>query len=130
MEWIKIVLQLIVAIGIYNVWLVRFGKSTKWRGGSATDMKSEFEAYGMPHWFMMVIGFMKVTFATLLIVGIGFPMLVAPAAIGLTSLMVGAIGMHIKVKDPLLKSLPAFTMFSLSLILALISLEDFLKVIS
>jgi hypothetical protein len=31
-------------------------------------------------------------------------------------------GMHIKVKDPLLKSLPAFTVFSLSLILALISL--------
>ena len=122
MEWIKIVLQLIVAIGIYNVWLVRFGKSTKWRGGSATDMKSEFEAYGMPHWFMMVIGFTKVTLATLLIVGIGFPILVGPAALGLTSLMLGAIGMHIKVKDPLLKSLPAFTVFSLSLFLALISL--------
>jgi hypothetical protein len=122
MEWIKIVLQLIVAIGIYNVWLVRFGKSTKWRGGSATDMKSEFEAYGMPQWFMMVIGFTKVTLATLLIVGIWFPILVGPSALGLTSLMLGAIGMHIKVKDPLLKSLPAFTVFSLSLILVLISL--------
>jgi len=122
MELIKIVLQLIVAIGIYNVWLVRFGKSTKWRGGSATDMKSEFEAYGMPQWFMMIIGFTKVTLATLLIAGIWFPILVGPAALGLTSLMLGAIGMHIKVKDPLLKSLPAFTVFSLSLILALISL--------
>jgi hypothetical protein len=122
MELIKIVLQLIVAIGIYNVWLVRFGKSTKWRGGSATDMKSEFEAYGMPQWFMMVIGFTKVTLATLLIAGIWFPFLVGPAALGLTSLMLGAIGMHIKVKDPLLKSLPAFTVFSLSLILALIGL--------
>ncbi len=122
MELIKIVLQLIVAIGIYNVWLVRFGKSTKWRGGSATDMKSEFEAYGMPHWFMMVIGFTKVTLATLLIAGIWFPILVGPAALGLTALMLGAIGMHIKVKDPLLKSLPAFTVFSLSLILGLIGL--------
>ena len=118
MEWIKIVLQLIVAIGIYNVWLVRFGKSTKWRGGSATDMKSEFEAYGMPHWFMMVIGFTKVTLATLLIVGIWFPILVGPAALGLTSLMLGAIGMHIKVKDPVQKSLPAAALLVLSLLVA------------
>jgi hypothetical protein len=122
MEWIKITIQIIIAIGIYNVWLVRFGKSTKWRGGTATDMRSEFEAYGFPAWFMMVIGFVKVSFATLLIIGIWFPFLVGPTAIGMTSLMTGAIGMHIKVKDPMLKSLPAFIMFCLSLSLSLISL--------
>lgn len=123
MDWFKIAVQIIIAIGIYNVWLVRFGKATEWRGGSATDMKSEFEAYGIPYWMMLVVGFFKVTLATLLLVGIWVPLLVGPAAVGMTSLMTGAIGMHIKVKDPILKSLPAFTMFSLSLILALISLE-------
>jgi len=121
MEWIKIAVQLIVAIGIYNVWIVRFAKPTKWRGGTATDMKSEFEAYGVPMWFMMVIGFSKVTLATTLIAGIWFPFVVGPAAIGMTALMSGAIGMHIKVKDPLMKSLPAFTVFSLSLFLVLVS---------
>jgi len=121
MEWIKIAVQLIVAIGIYNVWIVRFAKPTKWRGGTATDMKSEFEAYGVPMWFMMVIGFSKVTLATTLIFGIYFPDVVGPAAIGMTALMSGAIGMHIKVKDPLMKSLPAFTVFSLSLFLVIVS---------
>lgn len=27
------VIQVIVALGIYNVWLLRFGKATSWRGG-------------------------------------------------------------------------------------------------
>jgi hypothetical protein len=121
MEWIKWGVQLIIAIGIYNVWIVRFAKPTKWRGGTATDMKSEFEAYGVPVWFMMVIGFLKITLATTLIAGIWFSDVVGPAAIGMTALMSGAIGMHIKVKDPLMKSLPAFTVFSLSLFLVVIS---------
>jgi hypothetical protein len=63
MEWIKWGVQLIIAIGIYNVWIVRFAKPTKWRGGTATDMKSEFEAYGVPVWFMMVIGFLNINTA-------------------------------------------------------------------
>ncbi len=121
MEWIKWGVQLIIAIGIYNVWIIRFAKPTKWRGGTATDMKSEFEVYGVPVWFMMVIGFLKVTLATILIAGIYFPDVVGPAAIGMTALMSGAIGMHIKVKDPLMKSLPAFTVFSLSLFLVIVS---------
>ena len=123
MEWIKIAVQLIIAIGIYNVWIVRFGKATKWRGGSATNMKAEFEVYGIPGWFMMIIGFMKLTLATILIAGIWFPFLVLPAAVGMTSLMMGAVAMHIKVKDPLLKSLPAFSVFSLCLVLIFISLQ-------
>ena len=121
MEWIKWGVQLIIAIGIYNVWIVRFAKPTKWRGGTATDMKSEFEAYGVPVWFMMVIGFLNITLATTLIAGICFSDVVGPAALGMTALMSGAIGMHIKVKDPLMKSLPAFTVFSLSMFLVVVS---------
>lgn len=121
MEWIKIAMQLTIALGIYNVWLVRFGKATKWRGGSATNLKAEFEVYGIPQWFMMVVGFFKVTLATLLIVGIWVDILIGPAAFGMALLMTGALVMHIKVKDPLLKSLPAFTVFTLCVLLALLS---------
>ena len=121
MEWIKIAVQLIIALGIYNVWLVRFGKATQWRGGSATNLKAEFEVYGIPQWFMMVVGFFKVTLATLLIIGIWVPMMVGPAALGMSFLMTGALAMHVKVKDPILKSLPAFTMFALCVFLVLLS---------
>lgn len=123
MDLIKIVIQIIIACAIYNVWIVRFGKATKWRGGSATNMKAEFEVYGIPNWLMMVVGFFKLLLATLLLAGILFPIVVAPAAIGMAFLMMGALSMHVKVGDPLMKSLPAFSVFSLCIILILLSLE-------
>ena len=64
------IIQVAVALGIYNVWLLRFGKSTNWRGGTARTLKEEFAVYGLPGWFMRVVGFLKLLFATLLIVGL------------------------------------------------------------
>lgn len=117
MEWIKIAIQLLIAVSIFNVWILRFSKSTSWRGGAAKNMKEEFELYGLPQWFMWLIGILKLTLATLLIVGIFVPALIEPAAIGMAVLMLGAIIMHIKVKDSLIKSFPAFTFLVLSIVL-------------
>ncbi|MCU0345137.1 MAG: DoxX family protein [Ignavibacterium sp.] len=117
MEWIKIAIQVIIAVSIFNVWIIRFGKPTSWRGGTAKSMKEEFETYGLPLWFMQLIGFLKLTLAALLITGIFVPVLIEPAAIGMAVLMLGAIIMHIKIKDAPIKSLPAFTFLVLSLIL-------------
>ena len=44
-----------------------------------------------------------------------------PAAMGMAVLMLGAMSMHLKVRDPLKKSLPAFTLLVLSVIVALAS---------
>jgi H+/Cl- antiporter ClcA len=120
MEWIKIAIQVIIAVSIFNVWIIRFGKPTSWRGGTAKSMKEEFEAYVLPLWFMKLIGFLKLSLASLLIVGIFVPALMTPAAIGMAVLMLGAIAMHIKVKDAPLKSLPAFTFLILSIALVLL----------
>ena len=117
MEWIKIAIQVVIAASIFNVWVLRFGKPTSWRGGTAKSMKEEFEAYGLPLWFMKLIGFLKLTLASLLIAGIFVPVLIKPAAIGMAILMLGAIAMHVKVKDALIKSFPAFSFLVLSLIL-------------
>ena len=73
MEWIKIVIQVIIAVSIFNVWILRVKKPTSWRGGTAKSMKEEFEAYGLPFWFMNLIGFLKLTLASLLIAGIFIP---------------------------------------------------------
>ena len=112
-------IQIIIALGIFNVWILRFGKVTEWRGGSAESMKEEFKIYGLPPWSVSVVGFLKLIFAVSLIVGIWFPLLVRPAAIGIAVLMLGAVAMHIKVKDPAKKSLPALTMLVLSVFVAL-----------
>jgi uncharacterized membrane protein YphA (DoxX/SURF4 family) len=120
MQTFVIVVQVVIALGIYNVWLLRHGKSTNWRGGQAQNLREEFEAYGLPSWFMYVIGSAKVLLATLLLVGIWVPVLTRPAAIGMAALMLGAVLMHFKVKDPLKRSLPAATMLVLALIVAFV----------
>lgn len=113
------VLQLVTALGLLNVWLVRFNKKTAYRGGEAKTLLEEFAAYGLPAWFCYFIGFLKISSALLLILGIYYTSLTLPAALLIIFLMIGAISMHIKVKDPIIKSLPASTMLVLSILIAL-----------
>ena len=41
-------------------------------GGNALNLKEEFKVYGLPKWFMYLIGFLKLSFALILILGIWF----------------------------------------------------------
>ena len=109
---ISTTLQVIVALGLLNVWLVRAKASTAYRGGSAQSLKEEFATYGLPDWTFYVVGILKVGSALLLLLGIWVksPDLVRPPALVVAGLMVGALAMHAKVKDPLTKSLPALAM--------------------
>ncbi len=120
MPYIRLAAQIIIALGIFNVWLVRYNRSTGYRGGSANNMRQEFAAYGLPFWAMCVIGGLKIALAILLLVGIWVPSLVQPAAIAMAVLMVGAIAMHLKVGDAPRKSLPAACMLGLSILAALL----------
>jgi len=113
------VVRLIVSLGIYNVWLLRFDKATPYRGGEAKNMKEEFASYGLSERFMKTIGFFKLLTATLILLGFWFPTLELIGALGLSALMAGAVAMHLKVKDPIKKALPALGMLSMSLFLLL-----------
>lgn len=119
MHYILAFLQLVVALGLLNVWIIRNNKTTPYRGSCATCLKDEFIAYGLPLWSFYVIGFIKITSAILLLLGIWLPSLVLPAALVVSIMMIGALFMHIKVKDPLKKSLPALTMLILSICICL-----------
>ncbi|MEM6392137.1 MAG: DoxX family protein [Planctomycetota bacterium] len=118
MQYVGALAQIIIALGIFNVWFLRFNKPTAYRGGSAQNLREEFAAYGLPSWFMYTIGFLKVSLAVLLLVGIALPTLVLPAALGMAALMAGAIAMHLKVKDPPKRAAPATAMLALSLLAA------------
>jgi uncharacterized membrane protein YphA (DoxX/SURF4 family) len=121
MNFIFTAIQIVVALGILNVWLLRYAKETKWRGGTAKNMKEEFLVYGLPVWSMVVIGIAKVSCAVGLIVGIWVPVVTKPAAAVLAVLMLGAVSMHVKVKDPAQRALPAIAMFLMSALVALTS---------
>lgn len=108
------VLQIIVGLGLFNVWLVRAGSATSYRGGAATSLKEEFATYGLPPFSFYVVGALKLGSGACLLAGLWIPELVLPAAAVVVGLMLGALAMHAKVKDPLIKSLPALLMLAMS----------------
>ncbi|MFT5677770.1 MAG: hypothetical protein ACI836_001012 [Saprospiraceae bacterium] len=117
MEIALIIIKLIVSLSLLNVWLVQYNKPTRWRGGKAQTIRQEFEAYGLPSWMLYLVGFIKVGLSLLLIASIWFLELGDPAAIGLALMLTGSIIMHIKIKDPLLKSFPAALFLVLCLVI-------------
>ena len=116
--------QTAAALWIFNVWFNRFNKDTGYRGGDATNMVEEFEEYGLSKNTMYAVGGIKVSLASLMLLGLGYPKLVRPASAGLATFMLGAIGMHVKVKDPIKRSLPAIAVFSLSAASAILNGSD------
>ena len=121
MELIAAFLKVIISVGILNVWLIRRQKSTPYRGGKAVNLKEEFATYGLPIWFFYLVGFSKVISAVLIFAGFWVSGVLLPATYVLVALMLGALAMHYKVKDPFSKSIPAITMLSLCLLLVFVS---------
>ena len=116
--------QTAAALWILNVWFHRFNKDTGYRGGNATNMKEEFEEYGLSETTMYVVGAAKVSLAGLMLAGLVVPRVTRPASIGLAAFMVGAMGMHIKVGDSVKRYLPALSVFSLATIGAVLGSDD------
>jgi len=119
MEYLHLALKLIISLSILNVWLLRAGKSTPWRGANAASLKAEFSAYGLPSWFLPVAGAVKILLSIVLIASVWYPEFENYAAGGIALMMLGAVIMHVKVNDPLKKSFPAalFLVLSLALII-------------
>ncbi len=118
-------IKIITALGIFNVWLLRYNKNTEYRGGNAKSLKEEFKTYGLNSWFMYLIGAIKIGISILFIVScfnIFSKMLdttIFYASVVMSLIMIGAILMHIKVNDPFKKSVPAITMLTLYSIIIL-----------
>jgi hypothetical protein len=119
---LSIVLKVIVSLSILNVWLVQPKKPTKWRGGNAKTIIEEFEVYGLPKSLYYVIGFLKVSLALVLLASIKFENLTLFGSLGLAVLLLGSVIMHLKVKDELYKSFPAFLFILMNLVIAYLSI--------
>jgi uncharacterized membrane protein YphA (DoxX/SURF4 family) len=116
MAWLSLasLLQLIVGLGLLNVWLVRGRSATSYRGGAAQTLQDEFAAYGLPGVAYYLVGALKIGAAIVLIAGVWFALPVRAAAALVAVLMIGAVAMHVKVGDPPMKSLPAALMLAMS----------------
>ncbi len=67
---------------------------------------------------MYAVGTVKVSLALMMLAGHAVPKLTRPASTGLAVLMLGAVGMHVKVKDPVKRAMPAITVLTLSTVSA------------
>jgi hypothetical protein len=123
MEWLTVpaVLQLVVGLGLLNVWLVRPKSATAYRGGEASSLREEFAVYGLPSAAFYVVGALKITAAVVLIAGVWVSLPVEIAAGVIAALMVGAVIMHVKVRDPLMRAVPATIMLVLSSAIVLLT---------
>jgi len=115
------ILQVIVGLGLLNVWLLRRQSSTAYRGGEAKNLKEEFATYGLPGSVFYIVGGLKIICGLLLLVGLAYPPVVLPAAAVVVALMLGAVVMHLKVSDGVLKYVPATLMLAMSGAICVIS---------
>jgi hypothetical protein len=107
------ILEVIVGLGLLNVWLLRARSSTAYRGGSAQTLRQEFDSYGLPAAAFYVVGTLKVLAGVILLAALWMPMPARLAATVVAGLMVGALLMHAKAKDPARKSVPAVMMLAM-----------------
>lgn len=114
MIWIYRLLILLVSGTVLNVWFLRQAQATPYRGADALSLKQEFLAYGLSEPIFYTIGGIKILAAILLLIGLKVKKWVKPAGQIIALLMIGAIAMHLKVGDPLLKSVPALGMLAMS----------------
>lgn len=113
------VLQLIVGVGLLNVWVLRSAKGTAYRGGGAHTLREEFAVYGLPAAAFYFVGAVKIIAGVVMLAGLWWSLPVRSAAVAVIALMVGAIAMHIKIKDPVLKAAPAVLMLMMCIVLAI-----------
>ncbi len=120
MEMLARVLQVLVGAGLLNVWLLRARTDTSYRGGDAQTLRQEFAAYGLPAIAFYIVGALKISAGVILLASLWLPLPAQLAATVVAGLMVGAIAMHIKVKDPVRKSVPAALMLAMCVGIVLI----------
>lgn len=107
MNTIANVAQIIIALSIGYVWIIRYDNLVK-----------EFKQYGISDLLRNFVGATKIALSTLLVAGIWYPNVVMVSALLMAGLMVCAQIAHIKVKNPISKFVPSFLLLMLSLFVA------------
>ena len=121
MIYLEIILKIVVGLSILNVWLLRANKATPYRGGNAGNIKEEFMAFGLPNWFMVTVGTVKVGLALVILASIYFSSLELIGSIGMAMMMLGSISMHLKVGSTIKQVFPAILFFLLSALIVIIN---------
>lgn len=105
-----IIFKVVIALGLFNVWLLRSNKPSAYRGGLSQNLQEEFAAYGLSQPMFYTVGFFKLGAAVALVASIWFPEIQNISAYVLIALLTGSVLMHVKIRDEFKKSLPAISL--------------------
>jgi hypothetical protein len=105
-------ITLIVAFSVAFVWTFRFH-----------NVQKEFILFGLSDLTRSLVGVSKIALSTLLVAGIWHADLVLIPAILMGLFMVAAQYFHFKVKNPFIKHVPSLVLLTLSIAIALGSLD-------
>ena len=104
------VLVIVVSLTVLSAWSFRVNRPSLFRGGDATSMLEEFQAYGLSKNTMISGGVGKGIAAIALPLGLRFQKLVVPAAAVMAGFMCAAIYFHLSISDPLMPTAPSTLM--------------------
>lgn len=107
METIVAVAQVIIAVSVIFVWVVRL-----------PNVEREFKEYALSDVVRNLVGATKISASALLLAGLWYPGLVFPAAAVMVFFMVCAQYFHFKVRHPFVKYVPSLVLLLLSLFVA------------
>lgn len=104
--------QIIVATSVAYVWIFRYDVIMK-----------EFKEFGLSDLTRTFVGASKISLATLLMVGIWYPLLILIPSILMGFFMLAAQYFHFKIKNPFFKRLPSLFFLTLCVFIVLVSLD-------
>ncbi len=112
MKAILKILIIIVSVTVITAWTYNINLDTTFRGGDATNMIEEFEAYGLNQTTMVVVGIFKVSCAIMLLFGLKYRKLILPAAAVMALFMIAAVYFHLSISDPIIPTAPSLLMLA------------------
>ena len=110
MKAILKILLVVVSVTVITAWTYNINLDTTFRGGDATNMIEEFEAYGLNQTTMVVAGIFKVSCAIMLLFGLKYRKLIVPAAGAMALFMIAAVYFHLSISDPIIPTAPSLLM--------------------
>ena len=112
MEQIIILAQLTVSISVIVVWVFR-----------RDNIDLEFQLYELSNLTKNIIGALKISLATMLILGIWYTELLLISSLSMAFLMLCAQYFHFRVKNPFHKYIHSVLLLKLSLLIAYLQNE-------
>lgn len=112
MKAILKILIVVVSVTVITAWTYNINLDTTFRGGDATNMIEEFEAYGLNQTTMVVVGIFKVSCAIMLLFGLKYRKLILPAAGVMALFMIAAVYFHFSISDPIIPTAPSLLMLA------------------